>query len=138
MSKRQVVFYFEPLHVHGFWALDYFPEALGLPSEHDAPGEPVLREAVRVREIRPVPVPHDCIDGFGAAYWARPHAYLEAEIQAGMSWLALLPEEARRRGSERLTDDLASGVWDQRYGHLRDLTFYDGGYRNFAGRRHPT
>ena len=62
VSTRQVVFYFEPLHTRDFWALEYFPEALQLPVEHSAPGEEVLRAALRVREIRPVLVPHDCVD----------------------------------------------------------------------------
>jgi hypothetical protein len=25
--------------------------------------------------VTPVPVPHDCADGFGAAFWRRPAAY---------------------------------------------------------------
>jgi SAM-dependent methyltransferase len=129
VSTRQVVFFFEPLHTHNFWALEYFPEAARVPSERNAPGEELLREVLRVREIRPVPVPHDCLDGFGAAFWARPDAYLDPEVQSGMSWLALLPESARTRGSEQLADDLASGAWDRRYGHLRQLALYDGGYR---------
>jgi SAM-dependent methyltransferase len=72
VSTRQVVFFFEPLHTHNFWALEYFPEAARVPSERNAPGEELLREVLRVREIRPVLVPHDCLDGFGAAFWARP------------------------------------------------------------------
>jgi SAM-dependent methyltransferase len=129
VARRQVVFFFEPLHSHGFWALDYFPEALGLPSEQDPPGEAVLRRVLRVREVRPVLVPPDCMDGFGTAFWARPEAYLDPEVQAGMSWLALLPAEVRERGSARLAADLASGTWDRRHGHLRHLPAYDGGYR---------
>jgi SAM-dependent methyltransferase len=129
VSRRQVVFFFEPLHTHDFWALDYFPEAFEVPSEQDPPGEAVIREALAVRDVRPVLVPHDCADGFGAAFWARPEAYLDPEVQAGMSWLALLPPEARKRGSERLASDLASGAWDRRHGHLRRLPTYDGGYR---------
>lgn len=46
-----------------------------------------------------------------------------------MSWLALLPEPARVLGTERLRADLASGLWDERYGHLRDQTCFDGGLR---------
>jgi SAM-dependent methyltransferase len=129
VSRRQVVFFFEPLRSHDFWALDYFPEALQVPSEQDPPGEEAIRRALRVREVRPVLVPHDCVDGFGAAFWGRPEAYLDPEVQAGMSWLALLAPEARRRGSERLAADLASGAWDRRHGHLRRLPTYDGGYR---------
>jgi hypothetical protein len=89
----------------------------------------VLRRALDVREVRPVLVPRDCTDGFGAAFWARPEAYTDPEVQAGMSWLALLTPEARRRGSERLAADLASGAWDERNGHLRDLDAMDAGYR---------
>ena len=129
VSRRQVVFFFEPLRTHDFWALDYFPEALDVPSEQDPPGEDQVRRALRVREVRRVLVPHDCQDGFGAAFWARPEAYLDPEVQAGMSWLALLNPEARRRGSERLAADLTSGAWDRRHGHLRGEQTYDGGYR---------
>jgi len=129
VSRRQVVFFFEPLRTHGFWALDYFPEALELPSEQDPPGEEVIRRVLRVREVRPILVPHDCVDGFGVAFWARPEAYLDPEVQAGISFLALLAPAARRRGAERLAADLASGAWDRRHGHLRRLTSYDGGYR---------
>ena len=129
VARRQVVFFFEPLRSHEFWALDYFPEALDIPSEQDPPGEALLRRALPVREVRTVLVPHDCTDGFGAAFWGRPEAYLDPEVQAGMSWLALLSPDARERGSARLGADLASGAWDRRHGHLRRLPTYDGGYR---------
>lgn len=129
VSRRQVVFFFEPLHTHGFWALDYFPEARELPSEVSPPDERLLRAHLEVREVRTLLVPHDCVDGFGAAFWSRPEAYLDPEVQAGMSWLALLPDEARTRGSQRLRDDLASGEWERRHGHLRSEQTFDAGYR---------
>jgi len=129
VSRRQVVFFFEPLHSHGFWAVEYFPEAIEVESERDAPGEKALRRVLRVREVRPVLVPRDCVDGFGAAYFGRPEAYLRPEVQEGMSWLARLSLEVRRRGSERLAADLASGAWDARFGALRDQEWFDGGYR---------
>jgi Methyltransferase domain len=129
VSHRQVVLYFEPLHTHGFWGVEYFPEAIEVPSERDAPGEGELRAALRVREIRPVLVPRDCVDGFGVAYFGRPEAYLRPEVQEGMSWLARLAPEVRRRGAERLAADLASGEWDRRFGALRDTDWFDGGYR---------
>lgn len=75
-------------------------------------------------------VPIDCQDGFGAAFWARPEAYLEPKVQAGMSWLALLPEQARRHGAARLGADLASGASNERHGHLRQRPAHDGGYRS--------
>jgi hypothetical protein len=82
-----------------------------------------------VHEVVPVLVPADCLDGFGAAFWARPEAYLDADVQAGMSWLALLPAAARAAGTERLRAALASGDWDRRHGHLRTQREFDAGYR---------
>lgn len=129
VSERQVVFFYEPLRKHDFWGLKYFPAALDLPTEKDPPGEELLCEHLRLQDIRRVLVPSDCQDGFGAAFWSRPEAYLDPAVQAGMSWLAMLPTAARRRGAERLRADLDSGEWDRRFGHLRRQAEFDGGYR---------
>jgi SAM-dependent methyltransferase len=129
VADRQVVLFFEPLRTHGFWALRYWPTALELPTEIDPPGAELLSEHLRVREVRTVLVPNDCRDGFGTAFWARPEAYLDPQVQAGMSWLAMLPEADRRDGTARLAADLDSGAWDREHGHLRDQAEYDGGYR---------
>lgn len=129
VSRQQIVFFFEPLRTYRFWALDYFSEARNVPSEQRAPGLDELRAALDVREVRTLPVPLHCRDGFGAAFYGRPERYLDPEVQAGMSWLALQPPEALRAGTERLRADLASGAWDRRHGHLRTQPTYDGGYR---------
>lgn len=129
VSRRQVVFFFEALKTHEFWALEYFPSALSLPTEVDPPGLTVLAEHLQIRHVERVLVPHDCQDGFGTAFWARPDAYLDPEVQAGMSWLAMLPEVDRQRGTAQLQADLESGAWDARHGHLREQREYDGGYR---------
>jgi SAM-dependent methyltransferase len=129
VARRQVVFLFESSVTAGFWAIEYFPEALDVPTERDAPGVDRLGELLDVREVRSVPVPFDCTDGFGAAYWGRPEAYLDPDVQAGMSWLAVLPADVRARGTARLAAELESGAWDRRLGHLRRLPELDVGYR---------
>lgn len=129
VSDRQVIMFFEPSQAHKFWCKSYFPESLSLVSESNAPGIAVIAAGLQVREVRPWLVPADCSDGMGTAFWARPEQYLRPEVQAGMSWLALLSDDARRRGTERLRADLDSGVWDRQFGHLRDLEAYDAGYR---------
>jgi hypothetical protein len=35
--------------------------------------------------IEPFLVPRDCLDGFAEAFWARPEAYLDPRVRAGMS-----------------------------------------------------
>ncbi len=129
VARRQVVFFFESLETHDFWALEYFPAALSLPTEKNPPGERLLREHLHMREIRPVLVPRDCLDGFGVAFWARPEAYLDPEVQDGMSWLAMLADGERQRGAARLRADLSTGAWDRQHGHLRQQELFDGGYR---------
>ena len=76
-----------------------------------------------------MPVPAGCLDGFTGAFWCRPEAYLDPAVRAGMSSLALLPPDTIARGTDRLRHDLASGAWDERHGHLRELSEYDIGYR---------
>ena len=129
VAARQVVLFFEPRLTHTFWAIGYFPTALSLPTEIDPPGEQFLRDHLHVIEVKKVLVPHDCTDGFGTAFWARPEAYLDPEVQAGTSWLAMLPKHERQRGTARLRADLSSGEWDRRHGHLREQDVFDGGYR---------
>ncbi|MGI3782856.1 MAG: class I SAM-dependent methyltransferase [Janthinobacterium lividum] len=129
VSRRQVVLFAEPSLVHQLWAVRYFEETTALPSERNAPTEQLLRALLPVREVQTVMVPRDCVDGFGAAFWGRPEAYLDPAVQAGTSWMALLPASVLERGTERLRRDLESGVWDAEHGHLRSRDTYDVGYR---------
>lgn len=129
VSRRQVVFYFEPLVTHQFWAIDYFPAARDLPTEREPPDLALLSRHLNVIEVRQVLIPPDCSDGFGAAFWCRPEAYLDPDVQAGMSWLALLSAEDRADGTRRLAADLESGEWERRHGQLRELDSFDAGYR---------
>ncbi|MFM5915569.1 MAG: class I SAM-dependent methyltransferase [Chakrabartia godavariana] len=66
------------------WLTDYLPELAAL----DEANMPALSDYARwlgpVR-IAPVPVPHDCSDGFLYAYWRRPAAYLDPVIRSGSS-----------------------------------------------------
>ena len=73
-------------------------------------------------------MPHDCADGFLAAWWRRPKAYLDPEVRAGISSLSLL-EGRLDLGLRRLARDLSSGRWHERYAHLLELEELDAGYR---------
>jgi hypothetical protein len=77
--------------------------------------------------ITPLPVPHDCSDGFLYAYWRRHHAYLDPRIRSGSSSFWALPDVSE--GMERLSRDLESGAWARRYSALLSLDAYDAGYR---------
>ena len=79
--------------------------------------------------IHPIPVPHDCVDGFGGAYWCRPGAYLDPTVQAGMSILAMTPKSQLGFGLTKLREDLNSGTWAKRHRHLLGKPALDLGYR---------
>jgi hypothetical protein len=76
-----------------------------------------------------VPVPHDCADGFGCAYWRRPHAYLDPAVQAGMSLFALSPKPELQQGLSQLRSDLDSGAWERQHHDLLAKEQLDLGYR---------
>jgi hypothetical protein len=79
--------------------------------------------------VAPLPIPHDCADGFTGAYWRRPEAYLDPAVRSAMSTFARLAPAALAAGLARLADDLATGRWDARLRHLRAQRDADLGYR---------
>jgi hypothetical protein len=81
-----------------------------------------------------VPVPHDCVDGFFAAFWRRPEAYLDARVRAGMSNLAQLGAAPVNRAVAALRADLESGAWHERNRDLLELEELDLGYRLVVSR----
>ena len=104
--RRIVVLTWDQIVTRQFWLLsEYLPEAAAF---DDTRAVPVDRLAALLGDARvePVLVPHDCTDGFGAAYWRRPEAYLDPVVRAGMSMLAQPGDEVLRSGLDRLADDL--------------------------------
>jgi len=128
VAGRLVLFTFEPGDLAQFWLTrTYFPEIVeraraGCPSIAD------LDRHLGEFTTHPIAIPHDCVDGFLAAYWRRPEAYLDPRVRAGISAL-VLPQEVVSRGILRLEADLESGRWQEQFGHLRGLDLLDVGYR---------
>lgn len=118
-----------------FWLADYFPEVIALDQARFPTIECVTGALARGSSevsVAVVPVPVDCVDGFGEAFYARPEAFLDPRVRAATSGFGLTDPAAVQRGLERLQDDLASGAWDRAHGHLRDQGAYDGALRLIA------
>lgn len=127
--QRIVVLTWDQRIIRNFWLLrEYLPEAAAYDDTRVVPMEH-LSELFGGARIEPVPVPHDCSDGFGAAYWRRPAAYLDPTVRAGISMLAQLGEQVLAPGLRRLAADLDSGRWHQRHGDLMQREELDAGYR---------
>jgi SAM-dependent methyltransferase len=123
---RVVILTWDPEHA-GFWLVqEYFPQ---IPAA-DRETFPTLAEMERVLgpiDVRPVPVPADCSDGFLGAYWRRPERYLDAGARAAISGFAKLRDVDETLA--RLRADLADGSWERRHGELLALPEIDLGYR---------
>ena len=129
VADRLVIFTIEPRDVANFWLTEsYFPEIVGL-DRGRCPSVGDVVDRVGDCRVEHVAIPHDCTDGFLAAYWRRPEAYLDPGVRAGMSGFALLDRAVVDRGVARLRGDLASGAWERRFGHLMSLDSLDVCYR---------
>lgn len=128
VARRQVIFTWDPKHLARFWfARDYLPEAVALDAGFTTL-EPTL-ELLGAATVEPVLVPQDCQDGFFAAYWRRPEAYLDPDVRAGISGFGILDLSLVERALELLADDLATGKWYRRNEQLLELDEIDLGYR---------
>lgn len=126
---RVVILTYDPACDHRFWLVShYIPEIIDL-DRRNLPALGQLKEWVGDIEIRNVPIPHDCKDGFLGAFWRRPEAYLDLAVRRGISAFAKLPSEAVNRALARLSNDLCSGRWDALFGDLRTHDSADLGYR---------
>ncbi len=113
---------------------DYVPELLG---QHAArfPSIDRLRKLLPNPQVEVLPVPRECEDGFMAALWARPHAYLDPAARAATSPWHDLPAPVVDRALTQLQDDLDSGDWQRRYGCLLSRTELDVGLRLITATR---
>jgi SAM-dependent methyltransferase len=111
--RRVVVLTWVPEVFATFWLLrDYLPALLAADARIAVPLDRLRRALGPDRvTVRPVPVPADCVDGFAAAYWRRPEAYLDPVVRSGISLLAAAPPEQLHDGLARLADDVRTGRW---------------------------
>ena len=98
------------------------------------PSLPALTAGFADSQVVPVPIPHDCVDGFMGAFWRRPAAYLDPAARGAISSLADRSSDA---ALARLADDLAGGAWAKRHGDLLGVDALDLGYRLVIGRVRP-
>jgi SAM-dependent methyltransferase len=129
VARRVIVFAYEPAIHSQFWLWqEYFPAAARVSAASELPIERVA-EVVGADRVETVLVPHDCVDGFGPAYWRRPAAYLDPDVRGCISGLARLAANDVQSGVERLRRDLDTGAWHTRHRDLLHLNGIDAGLR---------
>jgi SAM-dependent methyltransferase len=128
VAPRCVVLGFDPKKSREYWLVDYLPMIATLDDER-APTVERMAASLGNARVDPVPVPSDCTDGFLCAYWRRPEAYLDPAVRAGISSLAIFPEDELAPGLARLRADIESGLWRQRHAAQFERDEWDWGYR---------
>jgi len=130
--SRVVLFNANPGEADLFWlTTEYLPEFLELiPARYRRreAWEHELRSVLGSIELVPVPIPHDCLDGFYGAFWRRPDAYLDPDVRAGISVFAQVPSAAAGRAVDALSADLETGRWQQSHRALLELSELHLGY----------
>lgn len=126
--ERAVVVTWDQQVWESFWLIrEYFPACEV--DRRRALAVEGIASALGGGRILPVPVPHDCVDGFHGAFWRRPGAYLDPQVRAGISTFATMSSPDLHRGLGRLAADLADGSWEKRHRDLLELDEIDLGYR---------
>jgi RNA polymerase sigma factor (sigma-70 family) len=129
VARRQIIFTWDPEFRPELWIVSDYVPAIGVMERARFTSLEHVIEVLDAHTVQPFEIPHDFTDGFQAAYWRRPEAYLDPEIRAASSTFAVLAAEEVEPGIERLRRDLASGEWTRRFRDLLDVASLDYGYR---------
>ncbi|MGH6707744.1 MAG: class I SAM-dependent methyltransferase [Hypericibacter sp.] len=116
----------DPEELDRFWLDLYAPEAIAV----EAQRYPSIARMAKVlggnTEVLPVPIPLGCTDGFNEAYYGRPERLLDPAARLACSAWSFVDPIAVARFEARLREDLESGAWDARHGHLRQQSTFEG------------
>ncbi|MBC7861670.1 MAG: class I SAM-dependent methyltransferase [Bacteroidia bacterium] len=120
VTKEQVlVMTFDPDALNDFWNVNYFPELIEVERMRYPKIDFIIKSLGGNCEVKSIPVPFDCEDGFQEAFYGRPEAFLQKEVRMAQSAWGFLSEGLEEKYVKALADDLASGEWDKKYGHFR-------------------
>jgi SAM-dependent methyltransferase len=132
-----VILTFDPDALDRFWLADYTPELIEAERHRYPPIEAIRSALGDHTDLRPIPIPIDCRDGFTEAYYPRPERLLDPGVRRAQSAWAFVDPGAGRRFVTALSADLTSGTWDRRYGAWRSQPQFDGSLRLIVDIRRP-
>jgi len=125
------------VHARMWLPADYLPEVAEL-DRRTFPTIDQLRQWLGgTTRVEVVPIAADTPDWTFAAFWAHPERVLDPSARAATSGFARMEPEVVQRVVDAVGDDLRSGAWDERHGHLRTLAELDVGLRLVVGTPQP-
>lgn len=129
-----VLLTFDPDRLTRLWLSQYSPELYRAESARYPTMGQLTTALGPDTEVRPVPVPLDCVDGFTEAFYGRPEAFLDPAVRRSQSAWSFVEPADEARAVDHLAADLASGAWDRRFGALRSQAEFVGALCLVIGR----
>jgi SAM-dependent methyltransferase len=124
-----VVLTFDGDELERFWLAEYAPELVAV-ERRRYPAIRAIADALGGSiDVKTIPIPIDCTDGFSEAYYARPEMFLDPAVRRSQSAWSFVKDEDQQRIVSRLGDDLRSGVWDEKFGQWRREPYFEGSLR---------
>ena len=124
----------DPDMLHRSWLQNYAPEMIEVEARRYPSMQSIGNGLGGNVEVISIPIPLHCSDGFSEAYYGRPEALLDPGARRANSAWSFVDASVETRFVETLTLDLRNGVWNERYGYLRDQPFFDGSLRLVVSR----
>jgi SAM-dependent methyltransferase len=112
-----------------FWLAHYAPELFAVEQRRFPTVEHICAVLGGTSTAASIPIPIDCVDGLGEAYYARPESFLEPAVRQSQSGWGFMDAPSIERAVSHLRADLESGEWDRRFGAFRTQPEYDGSLR---------
>jgi len=132
---KVLILTFDPDALDFFWIASYFREMI----EAEKLKFPTMASLVQLLggscEVKTIPIPLDCTDGFMEAFYGRPEAFLNPAVRKAQSAWGFLPNGLEEKLVARLQTELESGEWDRKYGYLRTQTQFTGALRLIVSRK---
>jgi SAM-dependent methyltransferase len=125
-----VILTYDPLVSSEMWLMaDYLPEMAQLDRRIFPAPRLLVSWLGRRARTEVVPIRRDTPDWMLGSFWAHPERVLDERARNATSGFARLDASVVERVVGDVRRDLESGVWDERYGHLRKLDAFDAGLR---------
>jgi ubiquinone/menaquinone biosynthesis C-methylase UbiE len=126
-----VLLTYDPRRGKGFWFNEYFPEIYRREFELFPPIDEMavlLAGNDWQAEISEFPLPRDLADKNMHSGWGAPKIYFNEQMRLNTSGFAKAGKAEVEKGLSRLKEELRTGEWDAKYGHLRKQDSLDTGF----------
>ena len=124
-----VIMTFDPEVLLTFWLSEFAPKLM----TYEAGRMPAINTVVNLLQqqtiVDELPIPFECADGFGEAFFGRPEAFLDERVRRSQSAWGFISNEEERASISALRTSLEDGSWDETFGYLRTASHYCGAVR---------